>query len=108
MKTLGPYVFEARDRQEVFLPDQLVYVHVEGAYEFCAPACFRAPRDMSLADFLEQMVRPWLASWPTWADVDIRKAGFLRNGEAIEPQWETSLAAQGIGHKDFLTMQVER
>jgi len=108
MRTVGTYDLAARDRAEVFAPDQLVFVHFAGTYDFCAPATFRAPGSMTFQEFVEQLVRPWLGSWSTWADLDVSEAEFLLNLEPFEPAWDQALAKQGVVHKALLTIRPGR
>ena len=64
VKALYEYDYPSRDRQENFGDDLLVNVLWVNNPMFGAPACFRAPRAMSWADFKAQLIDPWAASDP--------------------------------------------
>ena len=100
VKALYDYDFPSADRQELYGDDQLVYVHWEGNLFFCSAACFRAPSDMPVGDFLTDIVGPWAASDP---DFDPASVGSWRLfDEPIELDDDRSLRDHGIGHKALL------
>jgi phenol hydroxylase P4 protein len=103
VKALGKYDIPARDRQEVFGDDQLVYLYVPNNYWFCSAACFRAGRAMSFEAFWETMLAPFVHSDSNLAGRSWRDGRWQLNGEPFTPDPERSLAAQGIGHKSLLT-----
>jgi len=106
LRTIGCYEFPARDVAEAFTPDQLVFVHFDDdTCRFCAPAAFRVSPEVSFSDFLEQMVRPWLGSWPELAGIDFGVASYMRDQLPFQPEPEESLGAQGLGHKVLLTIR---
>jgi phenol hydroxylase P4 protein len=100
------YDFEARDRAEVFEPDQLVYVHFVDSYMFCSPAAFRAPKSMTFGDFLGNLVVPWLSSDPSFDQGALQRATWELMHESYVPQMDVALAAQGVTHKTLLSLRV--
>ena len=58
VKALYDYDFPSRDRQELYGDDILVNVMWTNNRMFASPACFRAPKAMSWADFKSPDDRP--------------------------------------------------
>jgi phenol hydroxylase P4 protein len=99
VKALYDYEFPSADRIENFGDDQLVYVHWEGNLFLVSAACFRAPRAMPFADFVEAMVKPWASSDPDFDPASMTEWRLF--DDAIEVS-AASLAELGIGHKGLL------
>ncbi|QRP48516.1 phenol hydroxylase subunit P4 [Amycolatopsis sp. FDAARGOS 1241] len=100
VKARYDYDFPSADRAELFGDDQLVYVHWEGNPLFCSAACFRVPKAMPFAEFVENMVGPWAGSDP---DFDPAAVGDWRvNDQPLAASGDTPLTELGIGHKAML------
>lgn len=101
VKALYDYEFPSADRAEVFGDDQLVYVHWRGNPLFCSAACFRVPKNMPFAEFVDSMVHGWAAS-----DLDFDPASvtdWRLFDEPLTGGQDKSLADLGIGHKALLS-----
>jgi phenol/toluene 2-monooxygenase (NADH) P4/A4 len=104
VKAIYDYDYPSRDRQELFGDDLLVNVQWVNNPMFAAPACFRAPRAISWADFKSQLIDPWAASdhdYNPEATRDWQVAG----GEAINPDANPSLGDTGVVHKGLITFR---
>lgn len=104
VKALGPYIFPARDRQEVYGDDQLVHVLWLGNMLFCSAVCFRVPRAMAWSEFKSQMIDPWAST-----DPDYRPSGatdWHRDADAIDPQPDQTIADLSIPHKGLITFRL--
>ena len=105
IKSIGEYSFPSKSRQELYGDDQLVHVWWRDNPWFCAAVTHRAPKAMSFGDFWAQMVAPWAAGDPDfaeskgWADF-----AWTLSGAPFTPDPDKSLAEQGVGHKDVLSM----
>lgn len=100
---ISEYSFPSRSRAELFGDDQLVNVLWRNNNYICAPATFRAPKDMPFADFLAAIVEPWAATDPDFVpgstgtyEVDFVPA-------AVDPS--KSLVDNGIGHKSLISFE---
>jgi phenol hydroxylase P4 protein len=103
VKALYEYDFPSKDRQENFGDDVLVNVMWANNMMFCSPACFRAPRAMSWAEFKSQMIDPWAASDPDYdpsAPTD-----WQIDGAALTPDSAASLRDIGVAHKGLITFR---
>ncbi len=104
IKSLGDYDFPSRSRQELYGDDQLVSVWFQDTMWFASPAMFRAPRDMTWADFRAQMFVPFAEEDPDF-DPDAARVWSL-HGETFEPADGQTLAELGIRHKDVIGTRV--
>jgi phenol hydroxylase P4 protein len=103
VKALYDYDYPSKDRPENFGDDLLVHVMWGNNMMFCSPACFRAPKAMSFADFKAQMVDPWAASDPDYDPSAPRE--WQVNGEAFSADDGVSLADSGVGHKGLFVFR---
>lgn len=105
VRALSPgYDFPSRSRAELYGDDQLVNVLWRGNMMFCSAACFRVPKAMTWAAFVEQMVDPWAGSDPGYVPGSPR--GWVLDGRPLEPDGERTLADLGVGHKSLLEFTV--
>jgi phenol hydroxylase P4 protein len=100
VKALYSYDFPSADRAELFGDDQLVYVHWEGNPLFCSAACFRVPKAMGFAEFVETVVGPWAGSDPDFDPASVRD--WRVNGQPLGAPGDAPLTELGIGHKALL------
>lgn len=99
---IGAYTAQSLDRQENFNGLQLVYLCWERHLMFCAPFTLPLPPDMLFGDFIENVLKPAIASHPDAAKVDFKQAVWRLDDAAFEPELTAGLAANGIGHKSML------
>lgn len=104
INSLGEYNFPSRSAQENYGDDQLVTVLFQDTMWFASPAMFRAPRDMTWADFRAQMFVPFAQEDPDY-DPDAARTWFL-HGETFEPEDARTLTELGIRHKDVIGTRV--
>ena len=103
VKALYDYEFPSRDRKENFGDDLLVNVHWASNTFFCAPACFRAPQDMSWATFKAEVLDPWAGADPDYEPS--AATDWHLDGEPVTPSDATSLADTGVVHKGLITFR---
>jgi phenol hydroxylase P4 protein len=104
VRAIGNYDFPSADRQELFGDDELVYVHWQDNPLFCSAAAFRAGRAMTFGDFMAGIVDPWLSSDPDYSPAAVKK--WRLDGRDFEPDPQSTLADQGVGHKSLLVFTV--
>jgi phenol/toluene 2-monooxygenase (NADH) P4/A4 len=100
VKALYDYDFPSADRAELFGDDQLVYVHWDGNPLFCSAACFRVPRALPFASFVDDVVGPWAASDPDFAPASVKNWRLF--DEPLDARSGKTLADLGVGHKALL------
>lgn len=103
VKALYDYDYPSKDRQENFGDDLLVNVMWANNMMFCSPACFRAPKAMSFADFKSQMIDSWAASDPDYDPSTPRD--WQVNGEPFSATDGMSLEESGVGHKGLFVFR---
>lgn len=94
-----------KDRVENFHGNQLVYVNWDKHLLFSAPFTLMVPPEMTFTDFVHEVMDGAFNPHPEWKKVDWQAVQWLRDGQSFEPQWDHTLASQGIGHKCFLRFQ---
>lgn len=104
VRTLVPYDFPSKDRQELYGDDQLVNVLWDDNLFICGAGCFRVPRAMTWADFKSGVIDPWAAADPDY-DPE-RAADWRRDDEPITPRPDQTLAELGIAHKGLIKFRV--
>ncbi len=103
VKALYDYDFPSRDRSELFGDDQLVNVQWRGNRLLATPACFRAPRSISLAAFKEQFVDPWAATDPGYDPS--AATDWQADGNPLDMGPDATLETAGIEHKGLISFR---
>lgn len=96
------YEFESKNRAEAYGGDINFYIQWERHLMFACPSAYRAPVNMKLRDFLEQLLRPDFAAHPDTAKLDFDECEWKRDQQAWQPDLEKTLEENGIGHMDYL------
>lgn len=103
VKHLGKsYDFESENREERYGGDINFYILWEQHLMYACPSAYRAPVDMKLRDFLEQMLKPDYARHPDTAKLDFENVEWKRDQQPWQPDLEKSLKDNGVGHMDYL------
>ncbi|MDR2188623.1 MAG: phenol hydroxylase subunit P4 [Azonexus sp.] len=97
-----PYIGAPRDTVANFNGKQLVYVCWEHHLLFASSLMFCVEPEMTLGDFLHHTVRPLLEADPDSAALDFTRAEWQKAKIAWTPDFNASLAANGIRHKELL------
>ncbi|MBV2132547.1 phenol hydroxylase subunit P4 [Pseudomonas sp. MAP12] len=99
------YVGIPRDRVENFHGKQLVFISWDHHLLICAPIMFCLPPQATFGELIESHLLPLLQADPDTAAIDWNKVEWLKEGQPWVPNFEASLAANGIGHKEQLRMR---
>jgi phenol/toluene 2-monooxygenase (NADH) P4/A4 len=102
VKAIYDYDFPAVDRAEVFGDDMLVNVWWRNNRLIATPACFRAPKAMSFADFTANVVDAWAATDPDYDPSAV--TDWQVDDQAITPDDGAALADL-VGHKGLLSFR---
>lgn len=96
------YEFPSANCEQAYGGDINFYILWERHLLYACPSAYRVPRDMRFGDFLEQLFRPDYAAHPDTAKLDFASCVWQRDKRPWQPDLGLSLAANGIGHMDFL------
>ena len=99
------YVGVPRDRVENFNGNRIVYVSWDQHLLFAASFMTCLSPDTLFRDWVQNNVVPLMAPDPDAANVDWSSVTWIKGGEAFRPDWDASLADNGIGHKAHLRFQ---
>ena len=104
VKAIGDYRFAPRDHAGIYGDHQIVYFCWDRHLLFAAPFILLAPGAMPLGEFLEERIKPMLAPDPDAGALDWAKAEWSIGPVAFAPDFNASLTANGVGHKDKIIM----
>lgn len=102
---LKPYVGTPRDTQDKFHGGQLLYVGWDQHLMFCAPFAYCLPPATRFGDFVEQQFAASIAAHPDAAQIDWSKVQWLKSSQPWTPDFDKSLADNGLKHKDVLRIK---
>lgn len=93
------YTGEVRDRVENFHGKQLLFIGWEDHLMFCAPHCIPVEAATPFSTLIDELIPVMYASHPDWKQVDLKAAEWFRSGEPFSPDYDGTLADNGLGHK---------
>ncbi|MBS1129261.1 MAG: phenol 2-monooxygenase subunit [Proteobacteria bacterium] len=102
---LYDYQYPAADTQDKFHGNQLLFVGWDDHFLFVAPLAFSVSPNTKFSDLVEKNLTFAYGRHADWAKVDFSKAVWLKSGQPFQPDFNKTLAEQGIKHKDALRLQ---
>ncbi|MGE5471582.1 MAG: phenol hydroxylase subunit P4 [Bacteroidota bacterium] len=105
VKALYDYQYPAADTQDKFHGNQLLFVGWDDHFLFVAPLAFSVSPNAKFSELVEQNLTFAYNRHPDWAKIDFSKAVWLKSGKPFQPDFNKTLAEQGIKHKDALRLQ---
>lgn len=96
------YRFESADRLENFHGHQLLFVGWEDHLMFCAPFAFPFPPDAPFRALIDGALPGAYGYHPDFARIDWSQVEWFKSGRPWQPQFDRSMAENGLGHKDCL------
>lgn len=103
--SLKPYVAQSRDRLEQYDGQQLVYASWDRHLLFASPFILCVSPQMTFGELVEQRLKPLVQADPDAAAVDWRAITWLKSNQPFQPDFERTLADNGVGHKEQLRWQ---
>jgi phenol hydroxylase P4 protein len=98
---LGTYEFAPLDTADKF-PAPLLYIGWEEHLMFCAPFCVPMPPTMKFGDMVKGAFPGIFGAHPDFSRIDWSKTEWLKSGQPFAPDFEKSLADNGLKHKDVI------
>lgn len=98
------YLGEPRESADKYGVNQLVFVSWDRHLLFAAPFLFCLPTATPFRELVEGPLTQLLSLDPDAAKIDWPSVQWLRGNEPFEPEFDKSLADNGIRHKDQLRM----
>jgi len=99
---IGKYAFEPADALEKFHGAQLLYIGWEDHLLFCAPFAFPFPPTMPFRAVVEEVLPGSFGYHPDFARIDWAQAEWFKSGQPWRPDFDKSLAENGLRHKDVI------
>ena len=94
--------FPAKDREENFLGNRLVYFHWEGHLQFCAALCFALPPSTPFGAVVEDVLAPVYGLDPDWQRIEWPATRWTLDGAPFTPEAVKSLDELGIRHNSLI------
>lgn len=98
---VGKYEFAPRYAVDTF-PAPLLYIGWEDHLMLCAPFCVPLPPTMKFGDLVQGVLPGMYAAHPEFAKIDWGRAEWFKSGQPFKPDFDKSLADNGLGHKDAI------
>lgn len=105
VNALKDYPDRIADGVEKFHGAQLLFCGWDQHLMFCAPFAWALPPETLFSDFVEQVLPPAFGAHPDFAKIEWDKVEWLKSGQPWQPDFEKSLADNGLRHKDSLRMR---
>jgi len=102
VNAIKPYNFPAEDTEANFHGARLVYVGWNRHLMFATPYAWPLPPNMPFGALTQGPMAGAFAQHPDWEKIDWSVVAWTKNGEPFTPDYEASLAENGIVHKDSL------
>lgn len=103
---LREYKFEPLDRAANFGGARIVYAGWDGHMMFASPYAWPLPPDLPFAHFVGGPLAQAFSQHPDWAKIDWGGAVWTKNGLPFEPDFDGSIADNGLTHKDSLVFRM--
>lgn len=99
VKALTSYVGISKDSADKFHGNQLLYIGWEDHLMFCAPFAFPFPPSMPFGALVTQVLPQAFGYHPDFTQIDWSNVEWLQSGQIFTPDFNKSLADNGLGHK---------
>ncbi|SFM45039.1 phenol hydroxylase subunit P4 [Marinobacter pelagius] len=96
------YIGVPRDRVENFNGNQLVYVGWDNHLLFASAFLLFVSPETVFRDMVQNNVIPLIGADPDAEKIDWDSVTWLKGNQPWTPNWDETLAANGIGHKMLL------
>lgn len=96
------YRFDSADRLENFHGNQLLFVGWEDHLMFCAPFALALPPSMRFGELVDTTLPGAFGYHPDFARIDWSAVQWFKSGLPWQPDFERSLADNGLRHKDVI------
>lgn len=98
-----PFIGVPRDVVANFNGKQIVYVYWEQHLLFATPLMLIVEPGMRFGDLLDQVAKPLIQADPDAAAVNLRQVAWQKSGQPWSPDFDATLATNGIMHKTQLS-----
>jgi phenol/toluene 2-monooxygenase (NADH) P4/A4 len=102
---ISEYKFPMKDAVENFHGSQLVFIGWDKHLMFYARAAFPLPPQMKFSDLFGGPLAQYYSQHPDFEKIDWSTVTWMKDGKPFKPDYDKSLAENGIGHKDLLRFQ---
>lgn len=102
---IGDYRFPPADTEDKFHGNRLLYISWDKHLMFCAPFALPLPPEMSFRSLVDEVLPACFGYHPDFRRIDWRAVTWTKSGVPWRPDYERTLAENGLGHKDLIRFQ---
>jgi len=102
VNALKDYPLRVADSVDKFHGNQMLFVGWDQHLMFCAPFAWALPPSTRFGDLVEGIFPGAFGAHPDFAKIDWGKVEWLKSGQPWTPDFDKSLADNGLRHKDGL------
>ncbi len=102
---ISEYKFPSKDSVDKFHGNQLLFVGWDKHLMFYGTAAYPLPPSMKFSDLFVGPLAQSYGAHPDFAKIDWSKVTWLNGNKPFKPDYDKSLAENGLGHKDCLRFQ---
>lgn len=102
---ISEYKIPGRDSLDKFHGNQLLYVGWDKHLMFYGTAAFPLPPVMKFSDLFGGPLAQYYSQHPDFEKIDWSKVNWLKDNKPWKPDYDKSLAENGLGHKDCIRFQ---
>ena len=99
------YKFEPHDVAKNFHGANVIYAVWEGHLMFASPYAWPLPPDLPFEQFVRGPLTQAFCQHPDWEMVEWSQAKWTLNGEPFSPDFDKSIAGNGLTHKSSLAFR---
>ncbi|MDP6167048.1 MAG: phenol hydroxylase subunit P4 [Gammaproteobacteria bacterium] len=102
MPTIGDYQFPARDSEDKFFGNWLIYLCWDNHLMYCAPFCVPLPTNLPFGALVRDVLPMLFGEHPEFEQIDWQRVRWSDSSDEFLPDFGKSLAQHGFGHKTLI------
>lgn len=100
--SIRPYLTTAKDTVDKYHGAQLLFVGWDKHLMFYSPLTLAVPPSMRFGDLVAGNLAGAFGPHPDWAKIDWSKAEWTKGGKPWVPDFDKTMAENGLVHKDVI------
>ena len=105
VKSTKPFIGVSSDHPDNFKGKQLMYTSWDRHMLFAAPLLHCVEPDLRFKEYIDDVLSPLLVADPDAEKIRWPDVKWIKNGKAWAPDFDATLAENGIVHKEQLRFQ---
>jgi len=102
MTSIGEYQMPARDTEDKFFGNWLVYLAWENHLMYCSPFCLPLPNSLPFGALVRDVMPMLYGEHPEFEQIDWQRVRWYDSEDELIPDFGKSLKQHGFGHKTLI------